>query len=181
MTRPSFTRLIGACLLILLSGAGAAFTPEPSEAELEAKAHHNDPIPTTVVVRVVAHRSMVLGHEVGGARVTITDVATRATAGVRPCNRENRATKARSCARRISWKNRSTADGPRPHSPPPSNSHARRWWRLPRKGHWPIPARCNVPAHGSADSRSRPDSTTGLCCSSTDIWCKSNIPNRASP
>ena len=76
MIRLFLTRLIGACLLMLLSDAGAAFTPEPSEAELEAKAHYNDPLPTTVVVRVVAHRSLVLGHEVGGARVTITDVAT---------------------------------------------------------------------------------------------------------
>ena len=38
MTCPFFTRLIGACLLILLNSAGAAFTPEPSESELEAKA-----------------------------------------------------------------------------------------------------------------------------------------------
>jgi hypothetical protein len=76
MTRLFFTRLIGACLLVLLSSAGAAFTPEPSESELETKAHYNDPLPTTVVVRVVAHRSLVLGHEVGGARVTITDLAT---------------------------------------------------------------------------------------------------------
>ncbi|MCC2641996.1 MAG: uncharacterized protein K0S45_2409 [Nitrospira sp.] len=68
--------LIGACLLMLLSSAGAAFVPEPSESELEAKEHYNDPLPTTVVVRVVAHRSLVLGHEVGGARVTITDLAT---------------------------------------------------------------------------------------------------------
>ena len=76
MTRPFFTRLIGTCLLILLSSAGAAFTPEPSESELETTAHYNDSLPTTVVVRVVAHRSLVLGHEVGGARVTITDLAT---------------------------------------------------------------------------------------------------------
>ena len=32
--------------------------------------------PTTVLVRVVAHGAMVLGREVGGARVTITDVAS---------------------------------------------------------------------------------------------------------
>jgi hypothetical protein len=76
MNRPLLTRLIGTCLLMLLSDAGAAFTPEPSEAELEAKAHYNDSLTTTVVVRVVAHRSLVLGHEVGGARVTITDLAT---------------------------------------------------------------------------------------------------------
>jgi hypothetical protein len=36
----------------------------------------NEPQSTTVVVRVVAHGSMVLGKEVGGARVTITDVAS---------------------------------------------------------------------------------------------------------
>jgi hypothetical protein len=76
MTRLAFTPLFGTCLLLLLSSVGAAFTPEPSESELETKAHYNDPLPTTVVVRVVAHRSLVLGHEVGGARVTITDLAT---------------------------------------------------------------------------------------------------------
>lgn len=36
----------------------------------------NEPKPTTILVRVVAHGSMVLGKEVGGARVTITDVAS---------------------------------------------------------------------------------------------------------
>ncbi len=36
----------------------------------------NGPHPTTVLVRVVAHGAMVLGREVGGARVTITDVTT---------------------------------------------------------------------------------------------------------
>jgi hypothetical protein len=61
---------------VLLSSAGAAFTPEPSDSELESKTHYNDPLPTTVLVRVVAHRSLVLGHDVGGARVTITDVAS---------------------------------------------------------------------------------------------------------
>ena len=76
MSRPFFIRLIGTCLLVLLSSAGAAFTPEPSESELDSKTHYNDPLPTTVLVRVVAHRSLVLGHDVGGARVTITDVAS---------------------------------------------------------------------------------------------------------
>ena len=76
MSRHFLTRLIGTCLLVLLSSASAAFTPEPSESELESKAHYNDPLPTSVLVRVVAHRSLVLGHEVGGARVTITDVST---------------------------------------------------------------------------------------------------------
>ena len=36
----------------------------------------NEPQPTRIIVRVVAHGSMVLGREVGGARVTITDVAS---------------------------------------------------------------------------------------------------------
>lgn len=36
----------------------------------------NGPQPTTVLVRVVAHGAMVLGHDVGGARVTITDIGT---------------------------------------------------------------------------------------------------------
>ena len=34
------------------------------------------PVDTDILVRVVAHGAMVLGDEVGGARVTITDVAT---------------------------------------------------------------------------------------------------------
>ena len=76
MSRPFLTRLIGTCVLVLLSSAGAAFTPDASESELDSKTRYNDPQPTTVLVRVVAHRSLVLGHEVGGARVTITDVAT---------------------------------------------------------------------------------------------------------
>lgn len=68
--------LLSTGLVLLLSSAGAAFTPEPSESELDSKTRYNDPLPTTVLVRVVAHRSLVLGHEVGGARVTITDVAS---------------------------------------------------------------------------------------------------------
>jgi hypothetical protein len=39
--------------------------------------HLNNPTQTTILVRVVAHGSMVLGKNVGGARVTITDVATK--------------------------------------------------------------------------------------------------------
>ena len=56
MSRPFFIRLIGTCLLVLLSSAGAAFTPDPSDSELESKTHYNDPLPTTVLVRVAAHR-----------------------------------------------------------------------------------------------------------------------------
>jgi hypothetical protein len=36
----------------------------------------NEPKATTIIVRVVSHGSMVLGTDVGGARVTITDVAS---------------------------------------------------------------------------------------------------------
>ena len=36
----------------------------------------NNPQPTKIIVRVVSHNSMVLGRDVGGARVTITDVAS---------------------------------------------------------------------------------------------------------
>jgi hypothetical protein len=76
MTVASFIRLMGTCGLLLMSSLGAGFVSEPSESELEAKPNYDAPLPTTVVVRVVANRSLVLGHEVGGARVTITDVAT---------------------------------------------------------------------------------------------------------
>jgi hypothetical protein len=48
----------------------------PAEEEPPTDLHLNDPKPTTILVRVVAHGSMVLGKEVGGARVTITDVAS---------------------------------------------------------------------------------------------------------
>ncbi|MDE3218375.1 MAG: hypothetical protein KGO23_03260, partial [Nitrospirota bacterium] len=37
----------------------------------------NDPKPTTILVRVVGQGAMVLGREVGSARVTITDVVTK--------------------------------------------------------------------------------------------------------
>ena len=39
--------------------------------------HLNAPKPTTIVVRVVAHGAMVLGRDVGGARVRITDLETK--------------------------------------------------------------------------------------------------------
>ena len=49
----------------------------PAEEEPPPDPHLNDPKPTTVLVRVVAHGAMVLGREVGGAGVTITDVETK--------------------------------------------------------------------------------------------------------
>lgn len=68
---------ISFCLAVSLV---ATLTPLPClaiPAEEEAPdLRLNEPKPTTILVRVVAHGSMVLGKEVGGARVTITDVAT---------------------------------------------------------------------------------------------------------
>jgi hypothetical protein len=49
----------------------------PAEAEPPLDLRLNDPQPTTILVRVVGHGAMVLGREVGSARVTITDVATK--------------------------------------------------------------------------------------------------------
>ena len=49
----------------------------PAEEEPPQDAHLNDPKPTSIVVRVVAHGAMVLGRDVGGARVTITDLETK--------------------------------------------------------------------------------------------------------
>ena len=55
---------------------GSAMVPEVAESEHEQREHLNEPLPTRILIRVVAHGAMVLGREVGGARVTITDVAT---------------------------------------------------------------------------------------------------------
>ena len=49
----------------------------PAEGEPPPDPHLNDPKPTRILVRVVAHGAMVLGREVGGARVTITDIETK--------------------------------------------------------------------------------------------------------
>jgi hypothetical protein len=48
-----------------------------AEDEPPSDAHLNDPKSTKILVRVVAHGAMVLGREVGGARVTITDLMTK--------------------------------------------------------------------------------------------------------
>jgi hypothetical protein len=49
----------------------------PAEGEPPPDPHLNDPKPTRILVRVVAHGALVLGREVGGARVTITDLETK--------------------------------------------------------------------------------------------------------
>ncbi|HSQ91939.1 MAG TPA: hypothetical protein VLM19_07180 [Nitrospiraceae bacterium] len=63
--------LCGVALMLLPSLAISAEGASPSDLRL------NNPQATTILVRVVAHGSMVLGREVGSARVTITDVATK--------------------------------------------------------------------------------------------------------
>lgn len=57
-------------LPFVLSGAVWAATPAQHTTQ------PGEPIDTEVVVRVVAHGAMVVGDAVGGARITITDVAT---------------------------------------------------------------------------------------------------------
>ncbi len=71
MTRSSFL-LVGPIFSLILS---LHLTP-PARGQTLPELPLNGPQPTTVLVRVVAHGAMVLGREVGGARVTITDVAT---------------------------------------------------------------------------------------------------------
>ncbi|NOS82697.1 MAG: hypothetical protein HOP32_14055 [Nitrospira sp.] len=72
MTRPlQLIVAIAACLIPAPCLAIPAAEGALSDLQL------NNPTPTTILVRVVAHGSMVLGKEVGGARVTITDVATK--------------------------------------------------------------------------------------------------------
>ena len=66
--------------LLLLCGAVLSPLPclaIPAKDEPFPNLRLNDPQPTTILVRVVGHGAMVLGREVGGARVTITDVATK--------------------------------------------------------------------------------------------------------
>jgi hypothetical protein len=66
----------------LLLVCGAVLTPLPyltisAEGAPSSDLRLNGPQPTTILVRVVGHGAMVLGKEVGGARVTVTDVASR--------------------------------------------------------------------------------------------------------
>lgn len=71
MTR-SFLARVGliVSLTLLLCFLPPAHSPAFADSSL------NGPQPTTVLVRVVAHGAMVLGRDVGGARVTITDLAS---------------------------------------------------------------------------------------------------------
>lgn len=73
MTRPTGMMVL---LLVALLVPGQGWSL-PAEDEPPPDPHLNEPKATTVVVRVVAHGAMVLGREVGGARVTITDATTK--------------------------------------------------------------------------------------------------------
>jgi len=73
MTRPARTTLV---LLLTLFLPFLCYAL-PAEDEPPPDPHLNDPKSTTILVRVVAHGAMVLGREVGGARVTITDINTK--------------------------------------------------------------------------------------------------------
>jgi hypothetical protein len=73
-------KLFTRALWIVLTLTASAWAAEPSRpANLLVPAlpkPNSGPVATEVVVRVVAHGAMVLGSEVGGAKVTITDPAT---------------------------------------------------------------------------------------------------------
>ena len=62
----------GLALSIFLSSCWAT----PAQSQTFPELPLNGPQLTTVLVRVVAHGAMVLGRDVGGARVTITDIGT---------------------------------------------------------------------------------------------------------
>jgi hypothetical protein len=68
--------LFRSCLAVLFFAHHTALCLADPIVQETMDGRLNTPQPTTVVVRVVAHGSMVLGKEVGGARLTITDVAT---------------------------------------------------------------------------------------------------------
>jgi hypothetical protein len=130
---------------VLLSSAGAAFTPEPSDSELESKTHYNDPLPTTVLVRVVAHRSLVLGHDVGGARVTITDMASGQllASGLQQGEPGDQT----QIMRTPHLMDEPVYSGrPAASFSPRSNSRARRSWKSPPRDHWPTPKPCSARA-----------------------------------
>ncbi|MDP1949109.1 MAG: hypothetical protein Q8L77_16605 [Nitrospirota bacterium] len=67
-------RLLLLCSAVLMPLPCLAI-PAKSDQPLDLRL--NEPQSTTILVRVVSHGSMVLGREVGNARVTITDVATK--------------------------------------------------------------------------------------------------------
>jgi hypothetical protein len=71
MRRSSFA-LVGLIFSLTL----LSYLSTPVRSQTPPNIPLNGPQPTVVLVRVVAQGAMVLGREVGGARVTITEVAT---------------------------------------------------------------------------------------------------------
>lgn len=63
-------------MLLVAGPVWAADQPLPPAITPPRSSQPGSPIDTEVVVRVVAHGAMVLGDNVGGARVTITDLET---------------------------------------------------------------------------------------------------------
>ena len=61
---------------LILSLTLLSSTTLPAEGQALPDSALSGPKPTTVLIRVVAHGAMVLGRDVGGARVTITNVAS---------------------------------------------------------------------------------------------------------
>lgn len=70
--RPAAFFSFGLALSVFLSPCWAT----PAHSQTFPELPLNEPQVTTVLVRVVAHGAMVLGRDVGGARVTITDIGT---------------------------------------------------------------------------------------------------------
>lgn len=70
------TRLAVVPFRLILSLILLPCTPVLVQSQTLPHSSLNGPQSTTVLVRVVAHGAMVLGREVGGARVTITDVVS---------------------------------------------------------------------------------------------------------
>jgi hypothetical protein len=66
-----------ACALLMAMLPALPCSAIPAEDEPPPDPHLNDPKSTAILVRVVAHGAMVLGRDVGGARVTITDLDTK--------------------------------------------------------------------------------------------------------
>ncbi len=70
------TRLALVPLGLILSLALLPWFAPAAQSQTTPDLPLNGPLPTIVLVRVVAQGAMVLGKDVGGARVTITDVAS---------------------------------------------------------------------------------------------------------
>ncbi|MDH5738956.1 MAG: hypothetical protein OEY77_01375 [Nitrospira sp.] len=70
------TRLTFATFALIPTFILPACFSTPAQSQALPDSSLNGRQPTTVLVRVVAQGAMVLGREVGGARVTITDLAT---------------------------------------------------------------------------------------------------------